>query len=311
MSRLCLGTMNFGSVTSEDHSVRILDRSLELGFNFIDTANYYGNPVGTGVTEGILGRWLKKKKGAREKIVLATKVYTKTGEGVNDGRLSAYHIRKACDDSLKRLQTDHIDLYQMHHIDRRTPWDEIWQAMEQLVREGKVIYVGSSNFAGWDLATAAQEARKRNFLGIVSEQSRYNLTLRHLEHEVIPACRHYGIGILPWSPLGGGYLAGVLGSHSKSGRRGKENIRKWVQKSKGVLETWEALCQKIGEAPALVAVAWLLHQEAVTAPVIGPRTVEQLEKMVKAIDIRLDQNVLGKIDEIFPPAGEAPKHYAW
>lgn len=209
VSRLCLGTMNFGDVTDEKTSARILDEALEAGINFIDTADVYGTEQspdiqqGSGLSEEIIGRWLQQG-GRRERIVLATKVYQPMGPGPNDRRLSAYHIRKACEDSLRRLKTDHIDVYQMHHIDRHTPWEEIWQAMELLVQQGKVLYIGSSNFAGWDIATAQSVATARHFLGLVAEQSLYNLTARTVELEVIPACRHFGLGLIPWSPLAGG-----------------------------------------------------------------------------------------------------------
>ncbi|HBX5932726.1 TPA: hypothetical protein MH595_09360 [Klebsiella pneumoniae] len=215
VSRLCLGTMNFGDVTDEKTSARILDEALEAGINFIDTADVYGTEQspdiqqGSGLSEEIIGRWLQQG-GRRERIVLATKVYQPMGPGPNDRRLSAYHIRKACEDSLRRLKTDHIDVYQMHHIDRHTPWEEIWQAMELLVQQGKVLYIGSSNFAGWDIATAQSVATARHFLGLVAEQSLYNLTARTIELELIPACRHFGLGLIPWSPLAGGLLGGVL-----------------------------------------------------------------------------------------------------
>ena len=215
VSRLCLGTMNFGFVTDEAVAFRIMDEAVASGINFFDTADVYGGPQrpdmekGFGISEEIIGRWLEKS-GRRDQIVLATKVYQPMDLGPNDRRLSACHIRKACEDSLRRLKTDHIDLYQMHHIDRLTPWEEIWQAMELLVRQGKVLYIGSSNFAGWDIATAQAEARSRRFMGLVAEQSLYNLAVRNVELEVIPACRYYGLGLLPWSPLGGGLLGGVL-----------------------------------------------------------------------------------------------------
>jgi aryl-alcohol dehydrogenase-like predicted oxidoreductase len=202
--------MNFGAITLERESFKLMDHAIELGINFFDTANVYGGKRGEGITEKIIGRWLVQGNGRRENIVLATKVYGEMGDGVNDKHLSAYHIKKSCEDSLSRLKTDHIDLYQMHHVHRETPWDEIWQAMEQLITEGKIIYVGSSNFAGWDVATACQEAVKRNLLGLVSEQSKYNLFNRSIEREMVPACKHYGVGIIPWSPLEGGLLGGVI-----------------------------------------------------------------------------------------------------
>jgi len=284
---------------------------VELGINFFDTANVYGWKLGEGVTEQIIGRWLAQGNDRRDKIVLATKVFNKMGEGPNDLNLSAYHIRKACDDSLRRLQTDHIDLYQMHHIDRSTPWEEIWQAMEQLVREGKILYAGSSNFAGWHIAQAQGEAQKRRFMGLVSEQSLYNLATRTIELEVIPACREYGLGLMPWSPLEGGLLSGAL-QKAKEGRRSEERTGKLIEKNHGKLEKYEPLCQAIDEKPGDVALAWLLHNPAVTSPIIGPRTIEQLTGAAHALELRLSEETLKKLDEIWPgPGGEAPEAYAW
>ena len=203
VSELCLGTMNFGPQTPEPESWAIMDRALELGINFFDTANRYGGDKGVGATEEIVGSWFAQGGGRREKVVLATKVFGAMSDWPNDGRLSARHIRAACDASLRRMQTDHIDLYQMHHIDRTAPWDEVWQAMDTLVQQGKVIYVGSSNFAGWHIAQANEAAKARGTFGLVSEQSLYNLLVRTVELEVLPACREYGVGVIPWSPLVG------------------------------------------------------------------------------------------------------------
>ncbi len=241
VSRLCLGTMNFGPETSEADSFKIMDRAIDLGFNFFDTANVYGWKLGEGITEQIVGRWLSQG-GRRDKIVLATKLYGKMGEGVNDKGLSAYHIRKACEDSLKRLQTDHIDLYQMHHVDRSAPWEEIWQAMELLVQEGKVLYVGSSNFAAMHIVQAQYEARMRNFMGLVSEQSIYNLRARSIELEVIPACKEFGLGLIPWSPLAGGLLGGIL-QKVNEGRRAGDLVQKALEKHRDQIERYEALCK--------------------------------------------------------------------
>ncbi len=318
VSRLCLGTMNFGPQTSEADSFAIMDAAVAQGINFFDTANVYGvftaatvtPDLHHGLTEEIIGRWLVRS-GRRDQVVLATKVHGNMGEGVNDRGLSAYHIRKACEDSLRRLQTDHIDLYQMHHIQRTTPWEEIWQAMEQLVREGKVIYVGSSNFAGWDIATAQCAATARRFMGLVSEQSLYNLTARTIELEVIPACRHYGLGLIPWSPLAGGLLGGAL-RKATEGRRASERQQQVIEKNRPQLEAYEALCQELGEEPGDVALAWLLHNPVVTAPIIGPRTAEQLSGNLRALEIHLTEETLKRLDEIWPgPGGEAPNAYAW
>ena len=311
VSRLCLGTMNFGPLTTEEDSSAIMDKALDLEINFFDTANVYGWKQGEGITEQIIGRWFAQGGGRREKVVLATKVYNRMGNWPNERGLSAYHIRKACEDSLRRLQTDHIDIYQFHHVQRDTPWDEIWQAMETLVQQGKIIYAGSSNFGGWHIAQAQEAAQKRNFLGLVSEQSLYNLNARMIELEVIPACRQYGLGIIPWSPLAGGLLGGVL-KKIEEGRRASENMQKALDKNKSKVEAYEALCNKIGEKPADVALGWLLSNPMVTAPIIGPRTIEQLTGSLRALEIKLDQEILNSLDEIWPgPGGEAPEAYAW
>jgi aryl-alcohol dehydrogenase-like predicted oxidoreductase len=311
VSRLCLGTMNFGPQTSETDSHAIMDRALDLGINFFDTANVYGRRKGEGVTEQIIGRWLAQGGGRREQIVLATKVYNAMGDGPNDRGLSAYHIRDACEESLRRLQTDHIDLYQMHHIDRQTPWEEIWQAMEQLVRQGKVIYVGSSNFAGRHIVQAQYEAKSRNFMGLVSEQSLYNLSARTVELEVVPSCRNFGLGLIPWSPLGGGLLGGVLGGVTE-GRRASERMQKAIDTRRSQLQAYESLCREMGEDPAAVALSWLLHNPVVTAPIVGPRTVAQLEGSTRAPGIDLSADALVRLEEIWPgPGGEAPEAYAW
>ena len=311
VSRLCLGTMNFGPLASETESFAIMDRALELGINFFDTADVYGWKMGEGITEQILGKWFSQGGGRREKVVLATKVFGRMGEWPNQSRLSTLHIKRACEDSLRRLQTDHIDLYQMHHVDRNTPWEEIWQAMEQLFREGKVLYVGSSNFAGWHLAQAQEMAKQRHFLGLVSEQSLYNLNDRMIELEVIPACEAYGIGLIPWSPVARGLLAGAL-QPTTTGRRADEDLQKAVAKYRPRLEAYEQLCREAGEAPAHIALTWLLHQPAVTAPIIGPRTLDQLNGTMRALELTLSKDLLKRLDDIFPgPGGPAPEAYAW
>lgn len=312
VSPLCLGTMNFGPQTDEESARTIMDRALELGINFFDTANRYGGELGAGATEQIIGRWFSLGGGRREKVVLATKLYGAMSDWPNDGLLSARHIRDACDASLRRLQTDHIDLYQMHHVDRHAPWDEVWQAMEVLVQQGKVIYVGSSNFAGWHIARANEAAARRGFLGLVSEQSHYNLAVRTVELEVLPACREYGVGVIPWSPLYGGVLGGVLRA-AETGRRHTDRALQVIERLRPQLERWEALCGDLGEDPAAVALAWLLHQEGVTGPIIGPRTVAQLDgASLRALELTLEPDTLAAIDDIFPgPGGPAPEAYAW
>jgi aryl-alcohol dehydrogenase-like predicted oxidoreductase len=311
VSPLCLGTMNFGPLTSEPDSCDIMDKALELGINFFDTANVYGWKKGEGVTEQIVGRWFEQGGGRRERVILATKVYGNMGDWPNQSRLSAVHIKRACEESLRRLKTDYIDLYQMHHIDRDTPWEEVWQAMEQLVREGKVIYVGSSNFAGWHIAQAQCTAMQRNFMGLISEQSLYNLAARMVELEVLPACEEYGLGVIPWSPLAGGLLGGVLQKITE-GRRAEEGRQKEIEKHRPQIEEYEAFCKEIGEEPANVALAWLLYNPAVTAPIIGPRTMDQLTGAMRALEIKFTPEQLQKLDEIWPgPGGTAPEAYAW
>ena len=311
VSRICLGTMNFGPETEEPEAHRIMDRAVEAGINFFDTANVYGWGENKGKTETIIGRWLAQGGGRRDRVVLATKVYAPMHDYPNGGRLSAFHIRRACEDSLRRLQTDRIDLYQMHHVDRDTPWEEIWQAMELLVQQGKVLYVGSSNFAAWNIVQANEAAARRNFLGLVSEQSLYNLAARTVELEVLPACRAYGVGVIPWSPLAGGLLGGAL-AKAKEGRRAAERIQRAIEKHRPALERYEKLCAEIGEKPANVGVAWLLRRPGVTAPIVGPRTMEQLEDALHAEGLKLTDDVAKKLDEVWPgPGGQAPEAYAW
>jgi aryl-alcohol dehydrogenase-like predicted oxidoreductase len=311
VSPLCLGTMNFGPHTDEAASFALMDEALAAGINFFDTADVYGRKKGEGVTEQILGRWFAQGGGRREKVVLATKVYGRMGDWPNENLLSANHIRRACDESLRRLRTDHIDLYQMHHVDRSTPWEEIWQAMELLVQSGKVLYVGSSNFAGWHLAQAQGEAARRGFLGLVSEQSLYNLNARTIELEVVPACRTLGLGLLPWSPLAGGLLGGVL-SRQDSGRRASEEITQSLEKHRPRIEAYEALCRELGVEPGEVALAWVLSNPVVTAPIIGPRHSAQLASALHALEVKLERAVLDRLNAIFPgPGGEAPEAYAW
>ena len=335
VSRLCLGTMNFGSLTSEQDSYAIMDKALDSGINFFDSANVYGMPKRQGLSEEIIGNWLSQDRTHRDQIVLATKVHCPMGHGVNERGLSAYHIRQACDESLRRLKTDRIDVYFMHHVDggeatpggkknfnlperdlyrpphlkRNTPWEEILQALELLVQQGKVLYVASSNFAAWNIAQICEKSSARNFLGPVCEQSVYNLNNRTIELEVIPACREYGLGLVPWSPLGGGLLGGIL---EKTGSGRRANLSEAVKRYRKQLEAYEGLCNQVGEKPADVALAWLLKNPVITAPIVGPRTVEQIISSLQALEINLDESTLKKLDEIWPgPGGEAPEAYAW
>ncbi|MEU4383945.1 aldo/keto reductase [Promicromonospora sp. NPDC023805] len=315
VSRIGLGTMNFGDVTDKPASFEIMDTAVEAGINLFDSADVYGGPQspdmekGFGTSEEIIGEWLAKS-GRRDEIVLATKVYQPMGLGPNDRRLSAYHIKRACEASLRRLQTDHIDLYQMHHVDRSTPFEEIWQAMEQLVNEGKITYVGSSNFAGWDVATAQLTAQSRHFLGLVSEQSHYNLTNRAIERELVPALQHFGIGLIPWSPLAMGLLAGTPENDAAARRKAPE-VQEKLRQLADQLGSYERLCAELGHSPAEVAQAWLLHQPVVSTLIAGARTTSHLEASLRAGSISLDPDTLAALDQIWPSPGEAPQAYAW
>ena len=311
---LGLGSVNFSWLTDERNSFRILDAAFERGVNLLDKSDNYN----AGQSEALIGRWFAQGNGRREKTVLATKVYSAPMEwgspdpvrrsgswvGPNQKGLSAKHIREACDGSLQRLNTDYIDLYQMHHVDRAARWEEIWQAMEVLVAQGKVLYVGSSNFAGWHIAQAQESAKARHFLGLVSEQSVYNLVKRAVELEVLPAARAYGMAFLPYSPLAAGALAGQP--------QGNDRGRRAYARKDERAQAYEALCGKIGHAPADVALAWLASRPGVTAPIVGPRTLEQFEANLAAVEITLDDATMAELDRIFPgPGGPAPEAYAW
>jgi aryl-alcohol dehydrogenase-like predicted oxidoreductase len=312
VSRLVLGTMNFGPETDEPDSHRIMDRAHEHGINFFDTANVYGWGENRGRTEEIIGSWFAQGGGRRERTVIATKVYGGMGDGwPNEDKLSALNIRRACEASLRRMRTDHVDLYQMHHVDLATPWDEIWLAMDVLVQQGKIIYVGSSNFAGWHIARANEAAARRHSYGLVSEQSIYNLLTREVELEVLPAAEAYGLGVIPWSPLHGGLLGGVLRKEREGSRRTSGRAKDALEAHRDQIGAYEDLCGELGEEPADVALAWLLTRPAVTGPIIGPRTQEQLDGSLRALELTLEEKVLSRLDEIFPGYRTAPEHYAW
>ncbi|WP_154794040.1 aldo/keto reductase [Occultella kanbiaonis] len=311
VSRICLGTMNFGPFTSEPDAHAIMDSAHASGINFFDTANGYGRDKGKGATEKILGNWFAKGDGRRERTVLATKVYGDMGEWPNEGKLSALNIRRALDASLQRLQTDYIDLYQFHHVDRNTPWEEIWQAIDVAITQGKILYAGSSNFAGWHIAQAQAAATARHTMGLVSEQSLYNLATRNIELEVIPAAQHYGLGILPWSPLQGGLLGGVLRKERDGVRRTEGRAAQVLAERREQVQAYEDFVDELGHPAGDVALAWLLHQDAVTAPIVGPRVQDQLDSAVRAVDVTLDADALARLDEIFPGHRTAPEDYAW
>ncbi|WAP56674.1 aldo/keto reductase [Streptomyces sp. S465] len=319
VSRIVLGTMNFGPQTEEADSHSIMDAALDAGINFFDTANVYGWGANKGRTEEIIGSWFAQGGGRREKTVLATKVYANMAADdvawPNTDKLSAVNIRRSVDASLKRLGTDYIDLYQFHHVDRSTPWDEVWQAIDVLVQQGKIIYAGSSNHAGWHIAQANETASRRGSYGLVSEQCLYNLAERRAEMEVIPAAQEYGLGVIPWSPLHGGLLGGAIrkereggGSRTTSGRSGdalkNTKVREQIQR-------YEDLLDKHGIEPGEAALAWLLTRPGVTGPIVGPRTAEQLASALRAADLKLSEELLAELDEIFPGPGPSPEAFAW
>ena len=315
VSRLCLGTMNFGPQTTKEDSFKVMDRALEHKINFFDTADVYGWARGEGITESIIGDWFAQGGNRRERVVIATKLYGDMGKDElhdwpNTSRVTALHIRRACEGSLKRLKTDYIDLYQMHHIFRAAPWDEIWEAYDILKTQGKILYAGSSNFAGWHLVQANEAAAKRHSVGLVSEQSKYSLLQREIEMEVGPAAEAYGIGVIPWSPLAGGILGGVIKT-TEGQRRQNDQAKAIIEKHKDALTQWEDLCESMGEKPADVALAWTLSKSFVTAPIIGPRTIEQLDGSLRSLEIEITTEINTKLDEIFPAFKTSPEHYAW
>jgi aryl-alcohol dehydrogenase-like predicted oxidoreductase len=313
VSRICLGTMNFGQFTDENEAFRIMDTALDAGINFFDTANVYGNGYdqGQGRTEEIIGKWFAQGGGRREKVVLATKVSgaIDPNDGPNNEEgLSAYKIRRHIESSLQRLRTDYVELYQMHHIDRNVTWDELWMEFERLISQGKTIYIGSSNFAGWHLVVAQEAAKSKGLLGLISEQHKYNLMCRLPELELLPAAKELGIGVLPWSPMAEGLLAGLnLKVHTRNHELKKQMLSHEIK-----LNRFFNLCSDIGQRGDTVALSWLLNNSAVTAPVIGPRTLDQLHHSLKAVDLKMTNDILDELDSIFPgPGGPAPEAYAW
>ncbi|WP_121747642.1 aldo/keto reductase [Streptomyces sp. E2N166] len=318
VSRLVLGTMNFGPQTDEADSHAIMDAALDAGINFFDTANVYGWGENKGRTEEIIGNWFAKGGDRRDKTVLATKVYgnmAADGEAwPNHDKLSAVNIRRAVDASLKRLRTDRIDLYQFHHIDRATGFDEIWQAVDTLVQQGKVLYAGSSNFPGYKIAQANETAARRGgTIGLVSEQCLYNLAERRAEMEVVPAAQDYGLGVIPWSPLHGGLLGGVLKKEVQGGRRASGRAADVLADPAGraQIQAYEDLLDKHGVAPGEAALAWLLTRPGVTGPIVGPRTAEQLTSALRAVELELSDELLTGLDEVFPGPGPSPEAFAW
>jgi aryl-alcohol dehydrogenase-like predicted oxidoreductase len=310
--------MHFGRVTPEDEAFRIMDRALEMGINFFDTANVYG---GGGLTEEVIGRWFAQGGGRRDKVVLATKVYGKMEEGGwpnTASGVSAFKVRKQAADSLRRLQTDRIDLYQIHHIDRTISVEEFWGMFDRLMDDGDVLYAGTSNFPGWGLAKFQMAAWQRGRVGIVSEQSMYSLLCRYPELEVLPAAVEFGIGLIPYMPLAGGILTGKARSEPGSRTAQVEGEYGIPVSQNAQLEAFSQLCAELGEKEHVVAIAWTLAQPSVTSPIVGARTVGHLDGLERAAELELGADVLKRLDEIFPMnAGRplrtapAPEAYAW
>jgi aryl-alcohol dehydrogenase-like predicted oxidoreductase len=321
VSRICLGTMHFGGATPEDEAFAIMDRALEMGIQFFDTANVYGGSAGRGATEAIIGRWLQQGGGRRDQIVLATKVYGNMVDPSipNEARgVSAYKVRKHAADSLRRLQTDHIDLYQVHHIDRRITAEEFWGTFERLVNNGDVLYVGTSNYPGWGLTKYQMQALHRGFMGFVSEQTQYNLLNRIPELEVLPAALDLGIGVLAYMPLAGGLLTGKKAAPAGSRTAAVENEYGLNLSGNQQFEAFSALCREIGEKEHIVAIAWTLVQPAVTSAIVGIRRMEHLDGIERAASLALDAPTLAKLDQIFDinhgrplKIAPAPEAYAW
>jgi aryl-alcohol dehydrogenase-like predicted oxidoreductase len=322
VSRVCLGTMHFGGYAGEEECFKIMDRALEMGINFFDTANVYGGKGKHGLSEETIGRWFKARPGARDKVVLATKVYGNMvdAETPNEDRgISLYKVRKHAADSLRRLQTDRIDLYQVHHIDRTISAEEFWGTFEKLVADGDVLYVGTSNFPGWGLAKFQLHAWNRGHTGIVSEQSMYNLLCRVPELEVLPAALEFGIGVIPYMPLAGGLLTGKMRAPdgSRTGQVEKEYGIRLGEQNQQFME-FSAICREMGENENVVAIAWTLSHPAVASPIVGIRTVEQLEGLERAAELVIPPEALDRLNELFNinrgralHPGPAPEAYAW
>ncbi|MEV5280961.1 aldo/keto reductase [Streptomyces sp. NPDC051994] len=318
VSRIVLGTMNFGPQTDETASHAIMDAALDAGINFFDTANVYGWGENKGRTEEIIGSWFARGGDRRDKTVLATKLNGHMGVGEpwpNHHKLSAVNIRRSVEASLRRLGTDYIDVYQFHHVDRLTPFEEIWQAIDVLITQGKVLYAGSSNFPGYKIAQANELAARTGRVGLVSEQCLYNLAERRAEMEVVPAAREYGLGVIPWSPLHGGMLGGILrkereggGSRSKGGIAAQSLTDPAVRAR---VQAYEDLLAKHDLDPGETALAWLLTRPGVTGPIVGPRTAEQLDAALRAVELDLSDEVLTALDDIFPGPGPSPEAFAW
>jgi aryl-alcohol dehydrogenase-like predicted oxidoreductase len=300
VSELCLGCMTFGREASEEDSKRLVDRFLDAGGNFIDTADVYSK----GVSEEITGRTIK---GVRDDVVLATKVYFPMGEGPNDTGLSRKHVTQGCEDSLRRLGTDYIDLYQVHCWDSATPLKETLSALTDLVRSGKVRYIGVSNFTGWQLVKSVCLSEANGLERFVCLQPQYSLVERNIEREILPICLEEGLGVIPWSPLGGGFLSGKYRREEEppEGSRISEAVasmeehwdRRATDRNWRALDVVGRISEETGKSYAQISLNWLLRQVGVTAPIIGARTLEQLEDNLGASGWTLDEEQVEELSD--------------
>ena len=302
VSSLCLGAMNFGGVTNTEDSVAMINRALDAGINFIDTANVYNG----GESERVVGLALQQNR-KREQIVLATKVYGVMGEGLNERGASRYHIIKSAEDSLRRLQTDHIDLYQLHRPGLTIPQDETLRAFDDLVRAGKVRYVGCSTHPAWVVMEALATSERYNLTRYISEQPPYNLLDRRIENELVPLCQKYGLAILPWSPLAGGILAGRYNTKdaypegSRAARSGSMFQERITQGALDVAEKVSTMAQERALTMSQLALLWCKDQPGITSPIIGPRTMEHLDDALAIADKTLEDSDRALFDELVHP----------
>jgi aryl-alcohol dehydrogenase-like predicted oxidoreductase len=310
VSEICLGTMMFGGRTTKDESIRIIDHSLDRGVNFVDTANVYA----ANESERIVGEALARD-GKRDRVVLATKVHGAQGDDVNARGISRRHVIEACEDSLRRLQTDWIDLYQLHRPNADVPIDETLRALDDLVRAGKVRYIGTSMFPGWAMVEALWVAKEIGSNRFVCEQPAYHMLDRTAEREVIPAARSFGTAIIPWGPLCGGLLTGKYdrdggGDADARWQGGKDNVgREATPLAWDTIDLVKKMAAEKGCSPSQVALAWCSAQPGVTAPIIGPRTYEQVVDNLGAVDVELTQDDFDRVDALVPPCGVAVRYY--
>lgn len=303
---LGIGTLNFGNPTPEAEAARIIERALDAGLNLIDTANSYNN----GESEAIIGRVLAAS-GRRHEVVLATKAHFPTGPGPNERGNSRLHLVRACEDSLRRLRSDHIDLYQIHRPDPYTPVEETLAALSDLVRQGKLRYVGCSTHPAWRVMEALMVSELRGYVRYVSEQPPYNLLDRRIENELVPLCQAHGLALLPWAPMAQGVLAGRYGdagavpADSRAAQRGGVYADRVTERGVELGRRFAALAHGHGLPPAQLALLWVMEQPGITAPIFGPRNVEQLEQILPTLELRLSDELRAACDELVPPGSAA------